>query len=57
MAQRATMAHENDGRGPNPLFQPASRIEVYVLIIVALGTKTLPLLAPGAVAWILAALP
>lgn len=48
MRPRPEMAHEAEARGPNPLFQPASRIEVYVLIVVALGTKTLPLV----VAWL-----
>lgn len=53
--QRAQMAHEGEAR-PNPLYQPASRIEVYVLVVVALGTKTLPLLAP-AVAFIASVFP
>lgn len=47
--ERASMAHDQaPAPQPGPLAQPVTRLEFYVVIVVALGTKTLPLIAPGA---------
>lgn len=46
---RPQMAHEGDPRG-NPLHAPVTRLEFYVVILVAVGTKALPFVVPAATA-------